>query len=102
MFTNADFTHFDLPPLSDADVLDLDLSDDKAGTGLKYEDLLAGKTKFGFMLAEKIDSLAHTQIRRCPFIRPILKSNPPLLPMGSFPRNHKWFLYQTLQLLHLP
>jgi hypothetical protein len=43
MFTNTDFTHFDLPSIPDAGAANFDLDNNAAATdGIKYEDLLAG------------------------------------------------------------
>jgi hypothetical protein len=45
MFTNTDFTHFDLPPISDAGAANFDLDGNAtANDNVKYEDLLAGTT----------------------------------------------------------
>ena len=41
MFTNTDFTHFDIPSLSDDASFNFDLGNNK-GENLKYEDLLSG------------------------------------------------------------
>ena len=41
MFTNTDFTHFDIPALPDASSFNFDLGEHKA-EHVKYEDLLAG------------------------------------------------------------
>jgi hypothetical protein len=45
MFTNTDFTHFDIPSIPDAGAAGFDLDDNTtAGSNIKYEDLLAGAT----------------------------------------------------------
>ena len=45
MFTNTDFTHFDLPPIPDAGAASFDLDDNAtANDNVKYEDLLASTT----------------------------------------------------------
>jgi hypothetical protein len=45
MFTNTDFTHFDLPSMPDAGAANFDIEDDATATdSIKYEDLLAGTT----------------------------------------------------------
>src|SRR5947199_3442421 len=45
MFTNTDFTHFDLPSIPDAGAANFDLDDNAtANDNIKYEDLLAGTT----------------------------------------------------------
>lgn len=43
MFTNTDFTHFDLPPVPDASTSNFDADDNAtANDSIQYEDLLAG------------------------------------------------------------
>ena len=46
MFTNADFTHFDLPAIPDAGATNFGLVDDNAAAveNIEYEGLLAGAT----------------------------------------------------------
>jgi hypothetical protein len=45
MFTNTDFTHFDLPSISEAGAANFDLDDNATvNDNIKYEDLLAGPT----------------------------------------------------------
>lgn len=42
MFTNTDFTHFDMPPLPEDGSFNFDLNDSKNTSNVKYEDLLTG------------------------------------------------------------
>lgn len=42
MFTNTDFTHFDIPPLADDAQFNFDLNEPKNNPSVKYEDLLSG------------------------------------------------------------
>ena len=42
MFTNTDFTHFDIPPLSEDASFNFDMSEPKNNPNVKYEDLLSG------------------------------------------------------------
>jgi Basic region leucine zipper len=45
MFTNTDFTHFDIPSIPDAGTANFDLDDNPtANDNIKYEELLAGTT----------------------------------------------------------
>lgn len=46
MFTNTDFTHFDIPPLPEDGSFNFDLNDSKINpnNNLKYEDLLSGSS----------------------------------------------------------
>ncbi|RVX76151.1 hypothetical protein B0A52_00508 [Exophiala mesophila] len=41
MFTNTDFTHFDIPPLADDAQFNFDLNESKNNPSVKYEDLLS-------------------------------------------------------------
>ncbi|EHY60773.1 hypothetical protein HRR83_000540 [Exophiala dermatitidis] len=42
MFTNTDFTHFDMPPLPEDGSFNFDVHDSKNNPNVKYEDLLSG------------------------------------------------------------
>ncbi|KIW58869.1 hypothetical protein PV05_03362 [Exophiala xenobiotica] len=42
MFTNTDFTHFDIPPLPEDGSFNFDLNDSKNNPNVKYEGLLSG------------------------------------------------------------
>lgn len=42
MFTNTDFTHFDIPPLPEDGSFNFDINDSKNHPNVKYEDLLSG------------------------------------------------------------
>ncbi|KIW74288.1 hypothetical protein Z517_12228 [Fonsecaea pedrosoi CBS 271.37] len=45
MFTNTDFTHFDIPPLPEDGTFNFDLGDSKTNSNsVKYEDLLSGSS----------------------------------------------------------
>jgi len=41
MFTNTDFTHFDMPPLPEDGTFNFDINDSKNSSNVKYEDLLS-------------------------------------------------------------
>jgi hypothetical protein len=41
MFTNTDFTHFDMPPLPEDGAFNFDMNDSKNNSNVKYEDLLS-------------------------------------------------------------
>jgi len=56
MFTNTDFTHFDIPSLPDSGALSYDLeNENKLDDSIKYEDLLAGPTPSSGLDASPID-----------------------------------------------
>lgn len=42
MFTNTDFTHFDIPPLPEDGSFNFELNEHKSNPNVKYEDLLSG------------------------------------------------------------
>jgi len=42
MFTNTDFTHFDIPPLPEEGAFNFEMNEQKNDANVKYEDLLAG------------------------------------------------------------
>jgi hypothetical protein len=57
MFTNTDFTHFDLPSISDAGAANFDLDDNAtANDSIKYEDLLAGTTSPSMLIDSSVDT----------------------------------------------
>jgi hypothetical protein len=56
MFTNTDFTHFDLPSMPDAGATNFDLDDNATpADNIKYEDLLAGTTSPSMLLDSSAD-----------------------------------------------
>ncbi len=56
MFTNTDFTHFDIPSLPDSGAFNFDLEKEKKlNENIKYEDLLAGPTPLSALSASPID-----------------------------------------------
>jgi hypothetical protein len=57
MFTNTDFTHFDLPAIPEGGAANFDLDDNAtANDGIKYEDLLAGTTSSSMLIDSSIDT----------------------------------------------
>ena len=57
MFTNTDFTHFDLPSIPEAGAANFDVDDNAtANDSIKYEDLLAGTTSPSMLIDSSIDA----------------------------------------------
>jgi len=70
MFTNTDFTHFDMPPLSENSTVDYNLDDgNKANEHIKYEELLAG--------AEASSALGSTSLPFYPNFNTPIQPAPP-------------------------
>src|SRR2546423_8781878 len=78
MFTNSDFTHFDLPLIPDAGVSNFDLDDNATpNDNVKYEDLLAGRTSPSMLIDSSIDTSPSESV-------PIFPSyNTPIQPAPS-------------------
>ncbi|KIX96270.1 uncharacterized protein Z520_08048 [Fonsecaea multimorphosa CBS 102226] len=59
MFTNTDFTHFDIPPLPEDGSFNFDLSDSKTNpNNVKYEELLSGSSPTQNYQSSNIDTSA--------------------------------------------
>ena len=105
LFTNTDFTHFDMPALSDNGLVNFDLdADGKAAlpvhtSSMKYEDLLAGMILSQIVLHCPINT--HPQQSLPPSLRLItLRYNPLHQQVSSQMQQTRYLLLLHLLYLH--
>jgi hypothetical protein len=78
MFTNTDFTHFDLPSIPDAAAPNFDLDDSAtANDSIKYEDLLAGTTSPSILVDSSINTSASEPVPFFPNYNTPIQPAPP-------------------------